>query len=111
MISPGSPLVTEPLSLSNLHRDQFGFQKLLVGVTYGGKVFALDSSNGDIVWSRNLGLFNTDGPELHVEGIWAVRDHSQGGPVVAVLATKDGDVSDVGLPFLTTRPSVSTSMR
>lgn len=85
--------MTEPLSLHNLHRDQFGFQKLLIAVTNSGKIYALDSANGNIIWSRNLGLLSQDGPEVRVEGMWVVRDHSQGGPVVAVLASRNGEVS------------------
>ena len=42
---------TEPLS-----RDTFGFRQIIVAGTAHGKVFGIDSSNGEIVWSRVFGL-------------------------------------------------------
>ena len=41
---------------SGLHRDEFGFKKIIVAATEHGKIFGIDSSNGHIVWSRILGL-------------------------------------------------------
>ena len=43
---------TEPL----LFRDAFGFRQIIVAGTAHGKVFGIDSSNGEIVWSRVFGL-------------------------------------------------------
>ncbi|WVR04286.1 hypothetical protein IAU60_001286 [Kwoniella sp. DSM 27419] len=78
-----------PLSLSHLHRDQFGFQKLVVVATAKGKLFALDSSNGAIVWSRNLGLTNENGSQLDIEGMWYVRNGEGGrNPMLAIAAVK-----------------------
>ncbi|THH17682.1 hypothetical protein EW146_g3182 [Bondarzewia mesenterica] len=42
---------SEPIS-----RDEFGFRKIIVTATDMGKVYGLDSSNGEILWSRVLGL-------------------------------------------------------
>ncbi|WVQ68755.1 uncharacterized protein L199_006964 [Kwoniella botswanensis] len=84
-----SALQVTPLNTTHLHRDQFGFQKLLIAATAKGKVFALDSSTGNVIWSRNLGLTSEKGSEIAVEDIWNVRD-GEGGrePMLAILATK-----------------------
>ena len=87
--SYASTLQTAPLNATNLHRDQFGLQKLIVAATKSGKLFALDSSNGAVVWSRNLGVTSAHGPELHVEGMWVVREVGEGvNPTLAVIATR-----------------------
>ncbi|KIS00199.1 endoplasmic reticulum protein [Cryptococcus deuterogattii 2001/935-1] len=82
-----SALRITPLNQSNLHRDQFGFQKLVVLSTHNGKLFAIDSSNGATVWTRNLGLMTEKGSEVKANGMWIVRQH-EGGVLLAVLATK-----------------------
>jgi hypothetical protein len=41
---------------SALHRDEFGFKKIIIAATRHGKIFGIDSSNGHVVWSRILGL-------------------------------------------------------
>ena len=46
---------------SGLHRDEFGFKKIIVAATEHGKIFGIDSSNGHIVWSRVLGLGSVAG--------------------------------------------------
>ncbi|WWC58978.1 uncharacterized protein I303_101524 [Kwoniella dejecticola CBS 10117] len=89
-----SALRVTPLNTTHLHRDQFGFQKLLIAATAKGKVFALDSSNGATIWSKNLGLTSEKGSEIEIQDIWNVRD-GEGGrePMLAILATKTvGDV-------------------
>lgn len=48
----------------DLSRDTFGFRQILVVATALGKIYALDTSNGDIIWSRVLGL----GPAAHTGG-------------------------------------------
>lgn len=50
--SPKSSNSSEPL----LFRDAFGFRQIIVAGTANGKVFGIDSSNGEIVWSRVFGL-------------------------------------------------------
>lgn len=90
--SYSSAISTKPLSTDYLHRDQFGFQKLLLAVTKGGKLYALDSANGNIVWTRNLGLFG-ETAQLEVIDMWVVRELGElGNPTLAVLATRDGKV-------------------
>ncbi|KAL1943370.1 hypothetical protein VTO73DRAFT_4445 [Trametes versicolor] len=42
---------TEPLS-----RDTFGFRKVIVAATSYGKVYGIDSANGEVLWSRVFGL-------------------------------------------------------
>jgi hypothetical protein len=37
-------------------RDPFGFRQLIVAATDFGRVYAIDTANGEIVWSRILGL-------------------------------------------------------
>lgn len=92
---------TPPLSKDRLHRDKFGLQKLVVAVTRGGKVFGLDSANGNIVWSRNLGFFNEHGAELSVYDTFATRALSESGnPQVGVVAVrKRGDEKEVTVGF------------
>lgn len=90
--SYSSAISVKPLSADNLHRDQFGFQKLLLAVTKGGKLYALDSANGNIVWTRNLGLFG-ERAQLEVVNMWIVRESGElGNPTVTVLAIRDGKV-------------------
>lgn len=48
--APASP-TDGPLS-----RDAFGFRQVIVVATPHGKVYGIDSSNGEILWSRVLGL-------------------------------------------------------
>lgn len=45
-----------PVSSNTLVRDPFSFRQLLITSTAHGKIFALDTSTGAIVWSRILGL-------------------------------------------------------
>ncbi|KAI0073425.1 DUF1620-domain-containing protein [Panus rudis PR-1116 ss-1] len=58
-----SPLPAVPSSSSlqansttTISRDQFGFRKLIVAGTSHGKLYALDSTLGEVVWSRVFGL-------------------------------------------------------
>ncbi|KIJ64207.1 hypothetical protein HYDPIDRAFT_112159 [Hydnomerulius pinastri MD-312] len=56
-LSPALHASIPPLSPSHtLTRDQFSFRQLLITATASGKLFALDTSTGAIVWSRVLGL-------------------------------------------------------
>ncbi|KAF9219877.1 DUF1620-domain-containing protein [Gyrodon lividus] len=43
-------------TMTTLVRDPFSFRQLLIASTAQGKLFALDTSTGAIVWSRILGL-------------------------------------------------------
>ncbi|ORX33525.1 hypothetical protein BD324DRAFT_668589 [Kockovaella imperatae] len=83
-----------PMQTASLHRDQFGFQQVLIAVTRSGKVFALDSSNGYVLWTTNLGTFSSEGSNLHVEDMWVVREVGEGvNPTLAVIATREAAVS------------------
>jgi hypothetical protein len=108
--SYSSAVSVVPLSLDRLHRDQFGFQKLVVAITRGGKLFGLDSANGNVVWSKNLGLFG-EKAELEIIDMWTVREFGElGNPTLAVLAIRNGKVSTVLVSLLTARRSRSTLM-
>ncbi|WWC87349.1 uncharacterized protein L201_002238 [Kwoniella dendrophila CBS 6074] len=89
-----SAIQVTPLNTTHLHRDQFGFQKLLIAATVKGKLFAIDSSTGATVWSRNLGLTSEKGSELEIVEMFNVRD-GEGGrePMLTILATKSVDDS------------------
>lgn len=43
-------------SNSTLSRDTFGFRALIVAALSCGVIYGIDSANGEIVWSRLLGL-------------------------------------------------------
>jgi len=87
--SYASKLYTPPLNATNLHRDQFGLQKLVIAVAKTGKVFALDSSTGEIIWTRSLGLTSHLGSELDVQGMWVVREVGEGvNPTLAIIASR-----------------------
>ncbi|KII83787.1 hypothetical protein PLICRDRAFT_147866 [Plicaturopsis crispa FD-325 SS-3] len=45
-----------PSDADSLSRDAFGFKQIIVAATPHGKVFGLDSSTGDVLWSRVFGL-------------------------------------------------------
>lgn len=61
--------------------------------TRSGKLFAMDSSSGNPVWIRNLGLTTENGAELEVKGLWNVRgvEHPEG-PILAVAAVRTRDL-------------------
>ncbi|KAL7421303.1 hypothetical protein Q5752_004188 [Cryptotrichosporon argae] len=91
--SSTAAIKTPPLALGRLHRDQFGLQKLVVAVSAGGKLYALDSANGNVVWTRNLGFFTPDGAQLDVVDMVLARPWSaqHGNPSLTVLAYKRVD--------------------
>jgi len=47
-------------------RDTFGFRQLIVAATTHGKVYGIDSSNGNVLWSRILGLGSVVEDGAHV---------------------------------------------
>ena len=51
----------------DLWRDAFGFKKLIIVATSSGKVFAMDTAKGNIVWSKILSISNTSGAPLFGE--------------------------------------------
>ncbi|KAI0069755.1 hypothetical protein K474DRAFT_1713951 [Panus rudis PR-1116 ss-1] len=46
----------QEVNTTTLSRDPFGFRRLIIVGTTHGKVYALDSASGEIVWSRVFGL-------------------------------------------------------
>jgi hypothetical protein len=73
-----------------LSRDAFGFRQIIVAASPIGKVFGIDSSNGNVIWSRVLGL----GWAAEVGGVviplkmFVVRTVSDGGSPEVVLVTQ-----------------------
>ena len=52
----------------------------------------MDTANGFILWSRNLGRTGEQGPELVVQGIWTVREIGLlGHPTLAIVAIRTRD--------------------
>jgi outer membrane protein assembly factor BamB len=87
--SPKSSNSTEPLS-----RDTFGFRQIIVAGTASGKVFGIDSSNGEIVWSRVFGLgwaIEVGGRVLPVK-LFVTKTAADGGdPEVVIVAQRRAD--------------------
>ncbi|ESK86134.1 duf1620 domain-containing protein [Moniliophthora roreri MCA 2997] len=64
-----------------LHRDTFGFRQVIVMATSRGKIFGLDSSNGEILWSKLLSrgsLTNAGVKSIKMFLVKAVGDASTG---------------------------------
>ncbi len=55
------------MSTQDLVRDRFGLHKLIIIVTKPGKIFAMDSLTGKIVWQRLLVNINTDKLRLYIQ--------------------------------------------
>lgn len=82
-----------PSATSNetiLARDTFGFRKILVAATATGKVYGIDSSNGQIVWSRVLGLgwAAEVGGRVHPVKLFTTRTIGDGDTPQVVLVTQ-----------------------
>ncbi|KAH8102954.1 hypothetical protein BXZ70DRAFT_889895 [Cristinia sonorae] len=54
--SVSSSVAPQANASQSLSRDTFGLRKIIVAATSHGKVFGIDSSNGEIIWSRVFGL-------------------------------------------------------
>ncbi|TFK18337.1 DUF1620-domain-containing protein [Coprinopsis marcescibilis] len=74
-----------------LYRDAFGFRQIIVTATTYGKVFGIDSSNGNVLWSRSLGL----GSAINVGGVvtpkkmYVIKTVSDGtDPEVVIIAER-----------------------
>ncbi|KAI0920704.1 hypothetical protein AcV5_010378 [Taiwanofungus camphoratus] len=73
-----------------LSRDTFGFRKLIVAATPYGKVYGIDSANGEIVWSRVFGLgwaAEVGGQVIPVK-LFVTRTVSDGDAPQVVLVTQ-----------------------
>ena len=73
---------------SELSRDPFGFRQLIIAATDFGKVYAIDTSNGNIVWSRvfGLGWAEEKGPDgkvvggrIDVDKVYVIKPLGSGG--------------------------------
>ncbi|CCM05286.1 uncharacterized protein FIBRA_07498 [Fibroporia radiculosa] len=76
---------SEPLA-----RDAFGFRKVIVAATSQGKLYGIDSANGEVLWSRVFGLgwaANVGGQVLPVK-IFVTRTVSDGDSPQVVLVTQ-----------------------
>ena len=77
-----------PANMTALVRDPFGFRQLIIAATEFGKIYAIDTSSGEIVWSRALGLgwAGQPGPDgtvvgghLDVSKIYVIKPVGSGG--------------------------------
>ncbi|KAF9259043.1 DUF1620-domain-containing protein [Marasmius fiardii PR-910] len=85
-------------SPQGVQRDAFGFRQVIVSSTARGKVFGIDSSNGEILWSRLLGLGGKlsaeDGARVKpvkmfvVNAVGDVHVNAGSGPEVVVVAQR-----------------------
>jgi hypothetical protein len=82
-------LTLSPSSFAPLEKDLFGFRKLLVVGTRHGMIVALDTTSGDVVWQRYLGV---DG---FVKKISLIRSSSVKYPPVIAIVSILPDVCSV----------------
>ncbi|TFY78833.1 hypothetical protein EWM64_g5179 [Hericium alpestre] len=82
----------------SLTRDAFGFRKVIVTATELGKVYGLDSSSGEVLWSRVLGLgwaAQTGGHivpvKIFVTRTVADAEPEEGGPQAVLVAQRIAD--------------------
>jgi outer membrane protein assembly factor BamB len=81
---------TKANSSEELSRDLFGFRQIIVAATSHGKVYGIDSSNGEIIWSRILGLGWAEGvgAEMMPVKIYVTKSVSDGGDPEVVLVVQ-----------------------
>jgi ER membrane protein complex subunit 1 len=100
---------------SGLHRDEFGFRKIIVAATEHGKIFGIDSSNGNIVWSRILGLGSVAsvGGAIAPLKMFVVKTNSDGEvPQVVLLAVLRGfDVRADTIPCFHSHTTLTFDLR
>ncbi|PPQ95955.1 hypothetical protein CVT26_016121 [Gymnopilus dilepis] len=87
---------TTSTSAQGISRDTFGFRQIIVAATgLGlGRVYGIDSSNGDIVWSRTLGLGWAAAVGGHIQPLklYVTKTVSDGGdPEVVLVAQRRAD--------------------
>lgn len=73
-----------------MSRDAFGFRQIIIAATAYGKVFGIDSSTGEILWGRILGLgwAAEVGGRLYPVKLFTTRTVSDGETPQAVLVTQ-----------------------
>ncbi|KAJ3711601.1 DUF1620-domain-containing protein [Lentinula raphanica] len=108
--SATSSAIVHPSSVSATQipfRDAFGFRQVLVSSTAYGKVYGIDTGNGEILWSRTLGTGHERGTKIVpladkmfvLKNVADVDASSPGtGPEIVLLAdsvTEDSTVENV----------------
>ncbi|KAH6885282.1 hypothetical protein B0T10DRAFT_92294 [Thelonectria olida] len=102
----------ETTKKESLHRDTFGFNKIIVLATRRGRMYGLDSgSNGEVIWSKTV-LPQAPGETLDVKGIYAkdegvVTLRGAKGEYVAIKSD-NGDIVEVMPPG--SLPAVSSTV-
>ncbi|KZT21772.1 DUF1620-domain-containing protein [Neolentinus lepideus HHB14362 ss-1] len=88
--TPSSALPFSANASGLLTRDTFGFRKIIVVATAAGKIYGLDSTSGDIVWSRVLGLgwAGEIGATIHPVKIYVTRTVADGDTPQVVVVTQ-----------------------
>jgi hypothetical protein len=79
------PESNDTVSVGTLHRDRFGFKKLVIFATRTGKVVALETLKGQVVWERYF-------PGLSFKEIDMVRSAVVKFPPVLSLVGYEGKV-------------------
>ena len=96
--------VADPFS-----RDPFGFRQIIVAATDYGKAFGIDSSNGNILWSRTLNLGHAVEGRIIPLKIFVTRavgnldasgSGEQIGPQVVIVTERRSEVSSSIVPSL-----------
>jgi len=84
--APSSSNSNQPFS-----RDTFGFRQIIVAATAFGKIYGIDSSSGNIVWNRVLGLgwAGQIGGRVQPVKLYVTKSVSDGGdPEVVLIAQR-----------------------
>lgn len=96
-----SSAAVAPDSAGKPYRDAFGFRQVIVVATPYSKVFGIDSSNGEILWSRMFGLgwaAETGGSIRPVKLYVTQTVHDGDSPQVVLVAQRRAE--NVGSIFL-----------
>ena len=102
--TPVASGVADPVS-----RDPFGFRKIIVVATDLGKVYGLDSTNGQILWSRvlSLGWAAQIGGQILPVKLFTTRTVSdEEEPQVVLVAQRKANNVRFGDPAFTRHPNI-----
>ena len=89
------------LSPSGTTDDAFGFRQVIVAATDNSKIFGIDSSTGEIIWSRIFGLGWAEeiGGVVIPARLYVTKTISEGGrPEVVVVGQRHASNACVLLP-------------
>jgi hypothetical protein len=81
---------------AELYKDVFGFRKVVLVASASGKVYALDSISGDVIWSRVLSLGGSPGATFRIVRLFTIRSVSDWmvhPPEAALIVTRISRVS------------------